>query len=462
MSIERKKSEVIWLPEPPPGPLKTFDLYTMALGSAVGAGVITFVGTAITYTGYSAWLAYALGVVWGLFIVLPHFFTSSTFRLGGGEYSTLGALADERVAGVYALSKTLSALTVGMYGASFAAYLASLLPNVQTRLIAVLVIAFFYVLNLYGVKAAAKVQNVMFIALVAALGIFIIFAIPHVNPDIFNFSHENFFTGGSSGFFSAVVLLGSSCQAYYIVSMYGRQCRDATRDIPKAMLWCVPTIFILYVGCAIAGVGVLPLEEVAGKPLTMAAKTVLPGPLFLFFMIGGPLVAIATSINGIIPGTTNLIGSAAENGWLPKSLATRNKHGVQWKVLTLICLVGAIPCALGMNASKIMTMANLFTSTMNILYLCCVTRIPTKFPEAWKNSRLHMPNFLFYILMTISICVNIFVFYNSSKNLTLTNVLISVCLMIICAVYALVRVRRGGIRLAISLWPRKVEEEKTA
>ena len=54
---------------------------------------------------------------------------------------------------------------------------------------------------------------------------------------------------------------------------------------------------IVYAGAALIDSAVLPLETVAGKPLTLVAHAVLPNALFYAFMFGGPIMALLTTIN---------------------------------------------------------------------------------------------------------------------------------------------------------------------
>ena len=56
---------------------------------------------------------------------------------------------------------------------------------------------------------------------------------------------------------------------------------------------------VVYGGVAIVASGVLPLDQVAGQPLTLVAKNILNPALFTVFMIGGPVLALSSSINSV-------------------------------------------------------------------------------------------------------------------------------------------------------------------
>ena len=52
------KNLIVNKPEPKPGILKRGDLFAIAVGMVIGSGMVTLIGPAMAYTGYSVWLAY--------------------------------------------------------------------------------------------------------------------------------------------------------------------------------------------------------------------------------------------------------------------------------------------------------------------------------------------------------------------------------------------------------------------
>lgn len=76
--------KVVHEPEPKAGTLGLTELYALAIGQVIGAGVITLIVPAIKMTGYSAWLAYLVAILVGFLMIAPTVFVSSALRLGGG------------------------------------------------------------------------------------------------------------------------------------------------------------------------------------------------------------------------------------------------------------------------------------------------------------------------------------------------------------------------------------------
>ena len=51
------KNIIVNKPEPKPGILERGDLFAIAVGMVIGSGMVTLIGPAMAYTGYSVWLA---------------------------------------------------------------------------------------------------------------------------------------------------------------------------------------------------------------------------------------------------------------------------------------------------------------------------------------------------------------------------------------------------------------------
>ena len=151
---------VVKEPVPKPGTLGRTELYALAIGQVIGAGVITLIVPAIKMTGYSAWLAYFVAILMGFVMILPFVFISSTLRLGGGNYSMLCDLSSPRTSGVFAYMYLTQCLSL-----SAAAYLGDIIPALNSHwakvVVGVVLLTFFYVVNLMGVDIMAKAQKMM-------------------------------------------------------------------------------------------------------------------------------------------------------------------------------------------------------------------------------------------------------------------------------------------------------------
>ena len=466
--------KVIHEAEPKPGTLGKKELYALAVGQVIGAGVITLIVPAIKMTGYSAWLAYLVAIIMGFIMILPTVFISSTLRLGGGNYSMLCDLAGPTLSGIFAYAYLTQCLSLSLFGASAAAYLGDIIPALSGHWARVIVggalLTFFFVVNLLGVDIMAFAQKLMTWLLIAALLIFAVVGIFKMELPIFDFSNPEFLTQGwgitfesgqiAGGFTGAVLLFVYSCQGYYMTSSYGRDSKNARRDIPIAMLITVPTLIVLYVGVAMAGTGVMSVEEYGeSTTLVFAAQRIFPAWLFFAFIICGPIMALLSTLNSSFAYNAINIGQSCDDGWLPAAFGKKNKRGSRVWILTFMYVVGMIPILFGFSIEVITNMVQLITSAFAILNMIAYLNLPKKYPEAWKKARFHVPNGLYYAICWVSFAFFMVVLWKSCLSMSPALAAINVVAIVVLAAIGIWRSKTGNITIHTSVWS---GEETTA
>ena len=453
---------IIQIPRPPKGSLGLKELYALSIGQVIGAGVITLVGPALGMTGYSAWFGYLMAIALGFLVILPVVLITGTLRISGGYYSLIAATTNKQIAGMYAAAQLPSMISLSLFGVSLGVYINSVFPGVSPLLCGITLLTFFYVVNLLGIDFMASAQKIMTWILMAVLLLFIVAGLSKMRNPIFDFRGPLFMTNGLSGLVSSMFLYVYSTTGYSLTMNYGFQAKNATRDIPRAILLSVPTILILYVGVAMAGSCVLPLAEVAGKPLTLVAKETLAGPLFAVFIIGGPVMALTTTMNSSMPSQCMPVQRSCEDGWLPRSLASLNGRGAPWKILTLNYTLGLIPMLLGFNVNTIINNIMLLASIRTFLQIFVYYKIPKKYPEAWEKSTMHIPTGLYYLSCTLALIAQVFIFIYSIRSLTPMIVTISLSATGVCILYGLIRAQSPDIQIRAGVWPGSDEDDPQA
>lgn len=452
--MEKKKisgTHIVYLPEPPTGTLRLFDLYTIGLGCVIGAGIVSLTGQALALTGYSTWLAYIGAVLFGVILVIPYFIVGATLRVGGGEYSTIGGLLGEKYAGIFIVAKYLSPVFYATYGVSFGSYIVSIFPGANGRIAGVAILLVFFIINYFGIKVSSLLQNIMTVILFLGLIVFIFFGLGNIANPIFKFAgNPLMFSNGFSGFFDSVIVLSSISAGYYILPQFGRNAANAKRDIPKAMALVVPSVMVLYAGCAIVAAGVLPLGEVAGQPLTAVARAILPSGFFILFIIV-VIMAILTSLNSIMVGMLQVFSQSVDNGWLPKALGKRNKHGTSVYILLLMTLLALIPVLLNANITTITRFLNLTNPICLGIFTISVFMLPKKYPKAWAKSKFYMSTWLLYILLCISLFCRLLMWINSMIKLPLGVVVPTLLIQAALIVYAIFRTKFIK-EIKVSVW----------
>lgn len=426
------------------GVLGFTELWALGIGQVIGAGVITLIGPAIGLTGYSVWLAYFVAICLGAITNLPIIIFSSVTKYSGGDYSIITMLGGQKVGGMYIVGFSLQTLGMSLFATALGMYVTSMLPSLNGKLIGIFSLTLFYVINLMGVASMAKVQKLMSAILIASLLMFIIVGATKADfGHSFNPFDNDFFLGGSEGFWSAVMLLVYSCQGYKYNVNYGGQTKNATRNMPLSMLAVVPVLMVVYCGAALIASAVLPLQTVIGQPLTLVAKEALPTVLFYSFMFGGPIIALVTTMNSSYGAMVGPFVKAAKDGWFPEKLAATNKRDGAYIILTIEFIVGLVPVLLGFSVKQIVNNMMLITSVYNFLLFYSLVQVPKKMPVKWANATMHTSNGVYYVILAVAFVAQALIGWKSLKSLTVPLAIFNIAALIICFIYAIVRHNSG-------------------
>ena len=125
------KNIIVNKPEPKPGILERGDLFAIAVGMVIGSGMVTLIGPAMAYTGYSVWLAYLTAIVMGFFMVFPYIILGGTMRVAGGPYSIVTNLSGVSTGGLVAYTKLVTPILNSSFALALGLYLNNLLPGIK-------------------------------------------------------------------------------------------------------------------------------------------------------------------------------------------------------------------------------------------------------------------------------------------------------------------------------------------
>ena len=167
------------------------------------------------------------------------------------------------------------------------------------------------------------------------------FGLPHVTPTYFE--QPEFMTHGVKSMLSAGALFTWAVGGANVVIHLGAECKNPTKDIPFVIIVATCIIAVFYAGLVVVASGVLPVAEVANQPLTLVSAEVLPYPLHVFFIVGGAMFALSTTLNSALGWVTKPILQAAVDGWFPPKVATIHK---KYKTPTVILTMFYLECVI--------------------------------------------------------------------------------------------------------------------
>ncbi|MFA5079602.1 MAG: APC family permease, partial [Dehalococcoidia bacterium] len=325
-----------------------------------------------------------------------------------------------------------------IYALNFADYLRVIFPAFDRNLVAVTALAFFFVVNVVGVKTASAVQVGMFVVLLAALLVYIIWGIPAINPA----NLTPLFPGGMEALaIASGVLFFAYMGANFIIDL-GAEIKNASRNIPMSFAISMPIVVIIYTLMGLVTIGAAPSSVCANQPLSVAAGYFLPPGLALFFTVGGGLLALATTINATFMFASRYILVFAEDDVFPKALSGVNRRfGTPHWGLLIMLVLALIFLPLGASSFEVLAYtASIGSIILLFPILISAMRFPRKMPDAYARAPYKLRGVWLWILPILGLLFGLF-FIAALIMESLTAFLILIVWMVIGVIYYLVRDR---------------------
>lgn len=425
------------------------ELMGIACGQIIGAGIMALVGVGIGMTGRSVNIAFVVAAVFVIVLSVPMLFLTSCLRLRGGEYTQAYLLCGPKFAGFWTMIYIVRNIALSVYAISFADYVLSLFPTLPHKAIALGVATFFFVINIFPTKFMAKVQNLMMVFLVAALVLFVVCGWGKIQPGYFQAGE--FMTDGPVGLLSASAFLTFAVLGANGIFQLGGECKNPKRDIPFILIVSTLAVAVLYALVGTVAAGVLPLDEVANENLAVVAREIMPEGLFVFFIVGGALGALATTLNANIAWVTKPLIQASEDGWFPKKLAKLHPtYKTPIYLLLLFYLVTILPILCGIDLQSLANVVLLLQYIVMIATSLATVRLPKLFPEEWAKSPYRCNQGMLWFFCIAATLVLIAQVYFNASSLTPLLLGLNAAYMVLAYAYVHFRYKSGKVNMTVS------------
>jgi APA family basic amino acid/polyamine antiporter len=152
---------------------------------------------------------------------------------------------------------------------------------------------------------------------------------------------EGVFAKGIGSIIYASALLTFTFAGSNAVIELGGEVENAKKNLPLSVIFSLTLVLTCYLLMAAVsfGIGGKLLE---GGTLNDVASNYLSGFLFYVFAFGGPILAIATTINATYMWGTRSLLALCKLRVFPSKLGLVNKRGTPWVLLTIIWLLSSI------------------------------------------------------------------------------------------------------------------------
>jgi len=313
----------------------------ISIGAMIGSGIFILPALALGIAGPMVILAYLLA---GL-LVVPAALSKSEMATAmpeaGGTYiyieRGMGPLLGT-IAGVgtwFSLSFKGALALVG--GVPYLLLLFDLpLKPVALGLAAVLILV-----NLVGAKQTGRLQLVIVVVMLAALGWFAAGSAPSVQSA----NYGNFFDAGLGGLLAATGFVFVSYAGVTKVASIAEEVENPARNIPLGILGSLAFTTLLYVGIVAVLVGVTDPGSVAGTltPVAVAAEVTLGRAGVVAVILAAILALVSTANAGILSSSRYPFAMSRDKLAPPSLSAVSDRFGTP---ATSITLTGAVLLAL--------------------------------------------------------------------------------------------------------------------
>jgi APA family basic amino acid/polyamine antiporter len=316
-----------------------WSLVAIGVGCTIGAGIFVLPGViAATKAGPGILLSFVLAAVACAIAALCYAELAVIIPASGSAYSytyaTLGELAGWLIGWNLLLEYGLANSAVA---AGWGGYLSQLLHSVgielpprlmyatgQTvpgtgemailNLPAVIAIAMPTVLMLLGIRESARFNNGMVMAKILVLLMFVAFCAHTVNLD----NLQPFLPFGWQGVVSGAGVLFFLFVGFDAVSTVAEECVDPQRDLPRAILFGLTLIALLYVSVTFVLLGNVPLPELAHISEPLAEGLERGGhPLAAWILSAVAVIGILSIILVGAIGQTRILFVMSRDGLMP-------------------------------------------------------------------------------------------------------------------------------------------------
>lgn len=414
--------------------LTLFDLTSIGVGMVIGAGIFSMLGVGIYFTGKSISIALILAMLVVFLQYINVIYMAGMFGdIPGGSYSQSAVVNPSWMVGTGSGTMLISQLSRSVMGLSIASYLALLFPALANhqKLVAIAVITLAFLVAVKGSKFAAMVQNVMVILMYLALGTFIVFGITKRAPA--EVAAEPFFINGTSGFLSAAAMMTFTSSGAAGLASMSDAADQPKKNIPLAIILTTVICAALYALLGFAATKTVSYGAIAGQNLGAIAEFILPKSLYTFFVVGGALFALSTTLLGGISTMIFPLVQASKDGFLPKALSKTDKNGNAYILLIVMYAIGIVPIIFDFSLSDIVSMVLVPSAIISIINAFVTWKLPEKFEKQWKEGLFkNMSGNAYRITRVISIIAAIFVtiytLNSVSKTVQIGNIVLTALL----------------------------------
>ena len=349
--------------------LSFFDLMNIVIGAIVGSDIYIIPGLTAGLIGPFAIAVWILGGAISMVLVLVFAYCSYYVPNVGGSYAYVTTAFDRFYGFIAGWSMCIAEIVaLPVFAIVFTNYLVYFIPldySVQVG-VRIVFVVFAVLVNIYGVKAAGRLNDVLTIAKLAPLMMIIVLGLGTLalSPHLLG-NYTPFAPVGLGNFGTVVVLVFWAYAGFELGSLPASEVVDPKRNVPRALISGMAIVIFFYVITNVAAFGVVNWGDLSKSPVPLVlVSTALLGGTGAVITGVGALASVSGVNETEVLGTARLMYAMADDGLLPK--AVRRVHPRYGTPYVAVLLEGAVALALSFYSQ----IANLISFAVFNLAVC--------------------------------------------------------------------------------------------
>lgn len=296
---------------------------------------------------------------------------------------------------------------IPLYSISCARYISTFYPELSLKMCAIALVTIFFLINLVGIKPAATVQAIMVIVLLSALLFFSFSGISRFDST----NLANFFEKGTGNLLVGVALLTFTYLGSNGIIELGGEIKNPGKTIPRAYFITFPVVTVVYLCVALATVGGMHWQKTAqeAEPLIFLSRSFLSDAGVVFFIIGGAVLALTTTLNALfIVGTKSLL-IIINDRLLPLWLGSIHKtFGTPHILLTIIWLLSIVGIVTDFSIETFASYSALGGIIIFLPILIAALKFPRLYPDKYRQAAFRLKGIWLYICVVVGFVLILF------------------------------------------------------
>ncbi|OHV15786.1 amino acid permease [Methylorubrum extorquens] len=388
-------------------------LMALGVGAIVGTGILTLIGVGAAKAGPAVILSFAIAGAICACAALAYAEMATMIPVSGSAYTYSYVVLGEILAWIIGWSLILEySLVVSAVAVGWSGYAAPLLENLFgfpralmqgpdaggiVNLPAVAIIVVVAVLLLRGTRESATVNAALVLVKIAALIVFVVFALPafdaaHLEPfNPFGFVKSLGADGVERGIMAAAAIIFFAFYGFDAIATAAEETRNPGRDLIIGIVGSMAACVVIYVAVAVAAVGAVSYTRFADSPEPLALiLRELGRPLVAQYLAASAVIALPTVILAFFYGQSRIFFTMARDGMLPQSLAKLSSAGTPVRITLFTAAVVTVLAGL-VPLGELAALANAGTLAAFIAVAACMLVMRVRAPDAPRTFRAPAP-----------------------------------------------------------------------